>query len=94
MSRNSRAAITGHRASSAEQREMIRRSSELAAAIREQQEDHERERDCGICGGALRILGVLGELVHYRCEACGADHSGDSITATRAAIARAIERGV
>jgi tRNA(Ile2) C34 agmatinyltransferase TiaS len=30
---------------------------------------------CPLCGGQQQILGQLGERVHFRCRACGADTS-------------------
>jgi len=30
---------------------------------------------CPLCGGTQQILGKLGERVHFRCRACGADTS-------------------
>lgn len=30
---------------------------------------------CPTCGGELIPLGQLGDLLHYRCRACGADSS-------------------
>ena len=30
---------------------------------------------CPYCGGTLCLLGVLGVLVHTRCENCGLDHA-------------------
>lgn len=49
---------------------------------------------CALCGGALRFLGALGELLHYRCRNCGGEFSrAADLQKTRAAIARAIDRG-
>ena len=32
--------------------------------------------DCGLCGGPLMLLGVLGKLAHFRCRNCGMMSSG------------------
>jgi hypothetical protein len=32
-------------------------------------------RPCGMCGGPLGLLGVLGKLAHYQCRNCGAAYS-------------------
>lgn len=48
---------------------------------------------CALCGGALRILGALGNLIHYRCRSCGIDFSARAdLQKTREAIARACDR--
>lgn len=32
---------------------------------------------CAVCGGEVGVLGVLGNLVHTRCRACGAQFSSE-----------------
>ena len=32
-------------------------------------------RLCKLCGGFLIVLGILGRLIHYRCESCGMQFS-------------------
>jgi hypothetical protein len=32
-------------------------------------------KDCPICDGPLYLIGVLGNLVHFRCRDCGMDCS-------------------
>jgi len=34
--------------------------------------DHDtHENDCPMCGGQLKVLGQLGDRIHYRCGKCG-----------------------
>ena len=33
---------------------------------------------CPLCGGASVPLGALGNLMHYRCQACGMDYQTNS----------------
>jgi tRNA(Ile2) C34 agmatinyltransferase TiaS len=69
-----------------------------AAAAADRQEIGENfspDPPCLICGGDLRILGSLGDSIHYRCRCCGIEYSGGgSLAETNAAIARAILRGM
>lgn len=30
---------------------------------------------CGLCGGILKLLGILGRKEWVRCESCGIDYS-------------------
>lgn len=39
----------------------------------------DEEPRCIECNGALRPLGTLGTLDHYRCESCGLNHSEEHI---------------
>jgi uncharacterized protein with PIN domain len=55
-------------------------TAELIAEITAQidSEDYtfiDEEPRCIECNGALRPLGTLGTLDHYRCESCGLNHS-------------------
>jgi len=47
---------------------------------------------CTVCGAPfLRVMGVRGSRVWYRCNGCGADVAGANVDATRAAVARAAD---
>lgn len=43
---------------------------------------------CARCGGALQILGALGNLMHFRCRNCGAEQSAGISAAKQERIAR------
>lgn len=32
--------------------------------------------DCSMCGSSeIKVLGIMGRVVHYRCKSCGSDYS-------------------
>lgn len=33
------------------------------------------EQPCPVCSGVCNVMGELGSRIHYRCRACGMDHS-------------------